>query len=304
MNMKIRISDVSSALAPESLEVRADKERSERIKSSVMEKIGEKAPKRSHKPFKTVLIAAAIAAALCVSAGAVAHLSIQYHDINNDEGVTDHWVDYDKDNNIIMEDDISFPDAKFTFSFQGPEYPEGPDLELKANWLPSKPTGHSYFDRFDRDKDLVELEDGYALDKWVIYITDDGYNLEIPDAKIKELPYIISVSRISCNLNYILQGYTEVIKDEMHEQWHILELKTDYTDCGADGCFKDNTAYYFYAVNESDGTKISISGTDDMETLEKIAKNLEIREADFEPEENCPVAYSERKYVMADIGRG
>ena len=245
------------------------------------------------RPIKIIILAAVIMILLTVTACALVLYSINYNSVDSADGMSGRWVDYNQAGNIENDWIVSFPNAKFCFSFNGPE-DISKTYTFKANWLPSAP---NYAHEIDIKNEIKLLPSGaYAMDDWDFYLCNSA------EPAGDEYPYYITVQQASCNTNYILQGETEVLKDEQHGDWQLLELHVDYSKTMPG--FAKNGVNYLYIYHIKEGTLINVAGTESVTVLEKIAKNLEIKETDKDHSSHPGKATSIREIVMADIGRG
>ena len=96
----------------------------------------------------------------------------------------------------------------------------------------------------------------------------------------------------------VLNGKTEIVKQENWDGWEITEIVSDYTE-SKNFCSR-GTVNYIFMFDPERGYLVKVCGTDSMETLEKIAENLEIRESDTPPYE---YPFSEEIGYL-DLGRG
>ena len=105
--MKVCITDICGGCCPENAVIGTeDRELTERIKSRVFEHIGVQPPKkaqegRKRRTLRTVLLAAAIAAMLSVTAYAVASFTMNREVIPAGEGVTGRWTYAGADGSIL-----------------------------------------------------------------------------------------------------------------------------------------------------------------------------------------------------------
>ena len=145
--------------------------------------------------------------------------------------------------------------------------------EFKANWLPSAATHRVY------------------RGEWTGYLCNDG--------KGSIMPYLITAENVDTgNFTGVLNGKTEIVKQENWDGWEITEIVSDYTECQSFCSWE--TVNYIFMFDPARGYLVQVSGTDSMETLAKIAENLEIRESDTPPYEH---PYSETIGFL-DLARG
>lgn len=259
--MKVCITDICGGCCPENAVIGTeDRELTERIKSRVFENIGVQPPKkaqegRKRRTLRTVLLAAAIAAMLSVTAYAVASFTMNREVIPAGEGVTGRWTYAGADGSILKDSRADYPYASMVFSFTGSEEAHGKP-QFRCFWLPEEPS----YGKTD--------EDG-----WTDYLTNDG------DGCSNSIPYVIGIENVpTYNCRYIINGDAEVTDEYDWGEWHVTEITSDYS--GADGFdYANDRANYILLFDAGRGYLVSICGTDDMETLRHIARELEIRES-------------------------
>ena len=164
---------------------------------------------------------------------------------------------------------VDFYDARHyvTFESEAPRH----SVTFKADWLPSDPTAG-------------------AGGEFTGYLCNDG------EGEI--LPYVINA--FNCTdlqgIRYCFHGEGGVVKQDTWNGYERTELTLDYT----------NTPIHFGTVNylllfqSEDNYLIYIAGTDSMETLEKIAENLEIQVG----EEITELYDAGSDIASFDLGRG
>ena len=270
--MELLITDVSSLCCPENVEIgTADAEMTERIRSAVMADLGRTKKVNKHrKLLRTFILAAAITALLTTAAFAISKFVMNSE--KTSEPVTGHWTELDENGDILTDQKIVFPDAGMVFTFSVPEEKYNAP-EFRAFWLPEGDI-RGYTD-----------EEG-----WTTYLYDNGDNKE-------NLPFLISAWGVNTdNCKYVLNGDVTVLSEEEKDGWEIKKIVCDYA--GTEICW--DKANYVLMFNPDKGYMVEVGGTSDMETIEKIAENLEIRESVTPQREDT---YSE-VIGMIDIGRG
>ena len=270
--MKLKISELCSGCCPENVTLgTSDAELTARIKAKTLEKIGVQ-PARRRVRVRTLLLAAAIAAFFGSAACAVVRYNMNFEDVQDqDEVVTVRLVEVNKAGDVVFEGTMPFPDAGMVLTFTGPEGSYNCP-EFKANWLPSAATHRVY------------------RGEWTHYLCNDG--------KGNIMPYLITAKNVDTgNFTGVLNGKTEIVKQENRDGWEITEIVSDYTESSFANWEIVN---YIFMFDPARGYLVQVSGTDSMETLEEIAENLEIRESDTPPYE---YPFSEEIGIL-DLGRG
>lgn len=275
--MKIRISDLMDVNCPEDVELgAADKDMARRIDAMVMEKIGAEQPKprsAARKTLRTLFLAAVIAALLGTAAYAVSGWFMNMK--KTDEPVTGYWRAVDAAGKLTDEQKIIFRDAGLVLSFEGPkERMNRP--ELRCWYLPS------------------EADFGYTDGEgWTQYLSDQGEGSSIP--------YIVSAANVRAgNFKTVINGDVTLVKEEDWGDFHVTVLTSDYTDCKGRWIYEK--ANFVLLFNAEKGWLVTVTGTDPLETLEHIARELEIRDSGepaFDGEDNMVESIG-----MIDPGRG
>ena len=254
--MQVNISDLLGESCPEKVTIgREDKAMVRRINAAVMERIGAAEPKRAaRKPLRTLLLAAAIAALMGTAAYAGSEYFIKFRETDTAE--SGYWRVLDEDGALLDEQKLSFPDAGMVLSFDGPEQiPNQP--EFRCWYLPS------------------EANFGFTDEEgWTDYLSDNGEGASIP--------YIVGGAVVRPgNFKTVINGKVTLVKTETWGDWQVTELTSDYTECT--GPWVYDRANFVLLFNSEKGWLFQITGTDDLETLEHIARELEIRDSGKRP---------------------
>lgn len=247
-----------------------------RIRASVMEKIGAAQPKPRRlrrRGVRTLLLAAALAAAMGTAAYAAGEYFMNLRQTEGPESGA--WVELAADGSVLNEQRLSYPDAGIVLSFDGPEE-RSSQPEFRCWYLPS------------------EASFGFTdAEGWATYLSDNGTE--------RSIPYVISAGAVcGGNNRSIINGEVSVIKEEDWGDWHVTELTSDYTNCSVRWAY--DRANFVLLFNAEKGWFVNICGTEELEVLEHIARELEIRDSGERP------FYDERNIVesigMIDPGRG
>ena len=275
--MQIRISDLMEDSCPTDVTLGAeDKDMARRINASVMAKIGAEQPKphrAAKRTARTLLLVAVIAALMGTVAYAASGWFMGLK--KAEEPVTGHYRAVDSDGNLKTDYKLTYPDAGLVLTFEGPaERTNQP--EFRCFYLPS------------------EANFGFTDEEgWATYLTDDGEGPSIP--------YIVSASNVRAgNHRRIINGEVTTVKEEIWGDWQVTELTSDYTHCTQHWAYEK--ANYVLLFNSEKGWLIMVSGTDDLDTLEHIARELEIRDSGepaFSGEDNAIESIG-----ILDVGRG
>lgn len=275
--MQIRISEMMEDECPAEVSIGCeDREMARRIRASVMQKIGAAQPKSKRltkRSVKTLLLAAVLAALLGTAAYAGGAYFMNMR--KTEESVSGYWRAVDSTGRLTDEQKVVFPDAGMVLSFEGPSAQTNRP-EFRCWYLPSEAT----FGFTDREG-------------WTSYLSDNGVGASIP--------YIVSASNVRTGgFLKVINGDVSIVKEEDWDDWHVAMLTSDYTNCKLHWTYE--RANFILLFNKEQGWLIAVCGTADMETLEHIARELEIRDS------GEPAYDGENQFVegigMIDPGRG
>ena len=255
-----------------------DKAMARRINDAVMEKIGAAQPRPKRvvkKTLRTLLLVAAIAALLGTAAYAANGYFMELK--KTDEPVSGRWYEVDESGKVIQDQKLSYPDAGMVLTFEGPEEISTVP-EFRCWYLPS------------------EADFGYTDEEgWSRYLSDNGED--------RSIPYCISAGIVRPGtFRLVINGEVTLVSEDDWGDWHVTELTSDYTRCSQRWAY--DRANFVLLFNREKGWRVTVCGTDELEVLEHIARELEIRDSGELPyhyEEEA--AYSEG-IGMIDPGRG
>ena len=267
------MTDICSQLCPESLSISGkDIAVTERVKTQVFAELGLSSKPGRGKIFRTALLVAVMASLFVGGAFAISRYFMDFEKAP-EESVSGYWTEYSDAGEILAQQEHVFPDAGMIFNFTGPE--ERPCVpEFRCFWLPEEPDAG-----------------GTDAEGWTGYLALYGEE--------GDFPYIINCgSARSDGSRLVLNGDVTVIKEEYWGDWYVLELSADYRECKLR--WPSEKANYILLFDEQSGALVTIGGTSDMETLEHIAREMEIRDSGkLVPENNMDAGIGQ-----IDIGRG
>ena len=280
--MQIRITELMDGCCPEKAEPgKRDAELTRRIEKDVFMKLNmDRGRIRRRKALRIALIAAVIAALMTVTAFAAGLFTMDRRSVEDSEVVSGYWRFYDQEGNLSEQQKWTYPDASIVFTFYGPEEGEYNRPEFRFGWLPEE--GEHYEEQKSRSEgwmynygQLCQC-DVIACQAGVMSVPVNGYR-------------------------GVLNGEATVLKEESWDCWEVTEIQVDYSDCKT--VRWPEPVNYIYLFDEERGYLAYVRGCDDMETLEKIARNMEIRESD-EPNPSCGNPKDEIQIGIFDMGRG
>ena len=279
--MQIRITDLTEGCCPERAEPgKRDAELVRRIEREVFIKLNmDRRRLRRRNIIRTVLIAAVIAALMTVTAFAAGLFSMERHKVEEGEEVSGYWRFYDKEGNLTEQQEWTYPEASIVFTFYGPEE-EYNMPEFRFGWLPEE--GEHY-------EEQKSMSEGWMY----------SYGLM---CQCDIIPCQAGVMSVPVNgYRGVLNGEATVLKEEVWDCWDVTEIQVDYSNCTTVRWPKP--VNYIYMFDQERGYLAYVRGCDGMETLEKIARNMEIRESEA-PDPSYGSPLDEIQIGIFDLGRG
>ena len=256
--MKIHLSDICSQCCPDNIEPgQLPEDMARRLKADVLSQIEGK-PKHTHKIFRTVLIAAVIAALISTAAFAVLRYGLSRKNVSGN--LKTEIIIYDENGEILNSTKCFYPDAGMILSTYS-DRKEAAMPEFRCFYLPSGP------EHYEAD------EEG-----WATY-ADKGSEYRISSTTILNGEY-----------QFVVCGKPEIEDERYWDDWYVLSISTDYSDSKLFPG-KDGRANMVILYNEEKSWLINVCGTISMEELEKIAANMEIRESRFIVSNEIPGKY-------------
>ena len=279
--MQIRITDLTEGCCPERAEPgKRDAELVRRIEREVFIKLNmDRRRLRRRNIIRTVLIVAVIAALMTVTAFAAGLFSMERHKVEEGEEVSGYWRFYDQEGNLTEQQEWTYPEASIVFTFYGPEE-EYNMPEFRFGWLPEE--GEHY-------EEQKSMSEGWMY----------SYGLM---CQCDIIPCQAGVMSVPVNgYRGVLNGEATVLKEEVWDCWDVTEIQVDYSNCTTVRWPKP--VNYIYMFDQERGYLAYVRVCDGMETLEKIARNMEIRESDA-PNPSYGSPLDEIQIGIFDLGRG
>ena len=244
--------------------------------------------KKNSKRILTIALAACLVLALAITAYAVGLFSLSHRDPEPGETYSLYWPD--NPSGRLVWDKFNY-----VFEFDGPD--ECAEIEFKEGWLPFEPNEsvNSWSTGEDgwRTKLVSEGAAGvdFTSDNFQPYRVDVYYASQFRDDGAMILMYHTPEKILNEEwgeyqvLKFHATQHFDAIDDEEMD-YHVPERTLDY--------------YYVILFSPDDGYVIVVSGTSDMETIEHVARDLQVRKTgntlraeDFE--QNC---------AFIDVGQG
>ena len=209
---------------------------------------------------RTMLIAAVLVSVLTLTAFASGFFTLKDRPAEKEETYTIHWVEGESGS-------LTWKDLKYVFQFEGPD--EAREIRFRPGWLPFEPNDR--INRWSRDEDgfysrLVsegaEGVDGMS-DNYQPYCVEVYYAPQFYDGGAMLLMYQTPETILEEQWGDLqilkFQAVQDFPANEYREAWH-------------------NDYYFVMLFDHSKGWCIVVSGTSDMDTIEHIARELEVKE--------------------------
>ena len=252
--MKTRITDLAADCCPEKINLgKPDEALALRITNRVQGRLGiDAAPRRRRSKLpRAFLLAAALVLAFGTAAFALAGYGMSLRKPTaEDTLVSGFRYEQIVDGRVWNSEILAYPDAGMVFTFACPEE-SSRTAEFRCFWLPREAT-----------------EGTTDAEGWTKRLFCDGGD---------RIPYSITTfDSLRDGFQLVLSGDVSVVKEERWGGWKVLEVTSDYTKLPVSAYDRAN---YILLFDESRGFLVVISGEETPETLEHIAREMEIRES-------------------------
>ena len=272
--MKLSIFDLAGDCFPEQVRLGVeDAAMTARIQERVLREIaGDPKDKRRSlgKTIRIIALVAAVAAALSATAYASGLFKMHMDAPEKGTRVSGTWTERNADGSVANVQTLTYPDAGFVFTFEAEATPHL--VKFRPGWLPEKSGEYPIFG-------------GADAEGWYDYLSDNGEG--------KSIPYVIQVMYMHAGMTLVLNGECEVVKEARFGDYEMKQIHCRYMPDYL------NDGNYLLLIDESEGYCLIVSGTNSMEDMEHIARELEIRvtdeRVDYDPDYNIG---------MINIGRG
>ena len=238
-----------------------------------------------HRLTRTALLAAVLVSILTVTAFASGLFTLKDRPAEKNETYSIHWAESE----YGPEGSITWKDLKYVFQFKGPD--ECHRIRFRPGWLPFEPN---------------EARNAWSRDEegWYTSLVSEGAPEADPMSDNYQ-PYMVNTYYASQFYNggamVLLYQTPDEILEEQDGDLKILKFHAAQDLEANDYRPAWHNDYYFVILfNEADGWIIVVSGTSDMETVEHVARELEIQETG----ETVKSADFENNAVFIDVGQG
>lgn len=252
--MKTRITDLVTDCCPENVALgKPDEALALRITDRVQRRLGmDAAPRRRHSKLpRAFLLAAALVLAFGTAAFALAGYGMSLRNPTAEDILVSGFR-YEEvvDGKVWNSEILAYPDAGMVFTFACPEE-SSRTAEFRCFWLPREAT-----------------EGTTDAEGWTKRLFCDGGD---------RIPYSITTfDSLRDGFQLVLSGDVSVVKEERWGGWKVLEVTSD---CSKLVFPTYDRANFILLFDETAGFLVVISGEEALETLEHIAREMEIRES-------------------------
>ena len=269
-----------------------------------------KAPRRSGKTVRVLLLAAVLASLFSITAFA-AYLSRMNVQLNQGERQIYRWDDHDTASNPLLVLHFDVPEEGNLYYFQPGWLPLPPDgtgnldsSGIYSAWsnLKGRASRTAFEEGLDEDAVLERLAADAGLSQEEL---EQWYWLceNVPGGS-GDIPYQIRIYSPAdlYGLSFLVGqtgGAVEIPSEETDEQWTCLTATADYSSLSNMGMDRVN---YVFRFQQEEGYLLSVTGTEDPETLNKIADGLKVLKT------GATAAFSgdlnQQNYTILEPGRG
>ena len=265
--MKMVLADLASECFDENIELGEYNELTAKIQRRVLAQIKDD-QRRKHFAMRQALsiaiIAAVLVSLLTVTAYALGLFKLNKNHIPEEVTVHGEWIERDSEGNITDIQDMRYPDTNLTFTYDCEATPHY--VHFKPGWLPMEGFG-------------------WGEDGWYSYYGNEG------DSAEGQIPYKIEVFYALPGYQLVMMYESEIVEETTWSEYEVTKLVNHNPTWGDDN--------YVLLFSPEHGYMIRVGGCLDMDTLVKIAENLEVRitdeEVDYNPDYNIGII---------NVGRG
>lgn len=271
--MKLIIADMASTCFPEDITIgKYDADSTARIKSQVMAQIKTDGRSRKYalrKLISTVVLAAAFIMLLAATACALGLFGLNRREVPSGETVRGTWTEENAFGHKF-ETGMYYDEAGMVFTYDCSGTPHL--IRFKPGWVPAE----------------IEILQDSNIDEegWYSYCG----NWSDPTGAI---PYTIGIHYAAPGFQLVVNGEVTVLKEELWDSLAVIALSSVW---GNGPCRETN---YLILFSPEDGYMLTVGGTANIETLEHIAREIEIKVTEE------PFVYNPAYNIgILNVGRG
>ena len=237
------------------------------------------------RTMRTLLLAAVLVCLLTATAFATGLFDIKDRPAEKNETYTIHWGESE----YMPEGSVTWKDLKYVFKFEGPE--ESRKVEFRPGWLPFEPN--------EAVNAWSKTEDG-----WYTRLVSEG-TPEVDSFSNNYQPYCVEVYYAPQFYNdgamILMYATPDEITEEDWGEYKVMKFHAEQVIPANEYREKTHLNYYYVILfNQDNGEIVVVAGTSDMETVEHVAKEMEIRQTD----EIVRSSDFENNAVFIDVGQG
>ncbi len=250
--MKIAIADMAADCFPADVSFEGfDPEAAARITARVMAQIKPQPRCRRYvvrKVIGTLLIAAVLVSLLTVTAYALGLFGLNWRMPEPEETINGTWAE---ENAAGEKFDVGmyYPDAGMVITYDCDSAPH--KIRFKPHWVPAE---------------IMVLDPGN--------VDEEGWYRKCGHWDADDILYDIGIRYAAPGYQLVVNGDVDLVKEEQWENLAVKELTAAWDPVGMAGALAN--VNYVILFSKEDGYLLTVSGTADLETLEHIAKELEI----------------------------
>ena len=254
------LADLAGECFDESIELGEYDEMTARVQQRVLAQIRDDR-RRRHFVWKRAasiaLVAAVLLTLLTVTAYALGLFRLNTNHIPENVTVHGRWIERDGEGNITYVQDMNYPDTNLTFTFDGDTVAHR--VEFKPGWLPME--GNS----------SASDQDG-----WFFSYGNTG---EPTDAQI---PYLIDIFYAVPDYELVMLYQSDIVEETSWNGYEVTKIINHNPRSGDEN--------YVLLFSPEYGYMLRVGGSLDLETLERIAQDLEVlitdEEVSYDPDYN------------------
>ena len=237
------------------------------------------------RTMRTLLLAAVLVCLLTATAFATGLFDIKDRPAEKNETYTIHWGESE----YMPEGSVTWKDLKYVFKFEGPE--ESRKVEFRPGWLPFEPN--------EAVNAWSKTEDG-----WYTRLVSEG-TPEVDSFSNNYQSYCVEVYYAPQFYNdgamILMYATPDEITEEDWGEYKVMKFHAEQVIPANEYREKTHLNYYYVILfNQDNGEIVVVAGTSDMETVEHVAKEMEIRQTD----EIVRSSDFENNAVFIDVGQG
>lgn len=236
------------------------------------------------KLWSTLLVAAIIISLLTGAAYASGLFRVVLGEMKSVPEKEQTWIFMDSEGNEHerwVGDDFA---NGFCLRFSGEESPH--KVEFSPGWLPQEPT--FWYPAANFDPYSMQQDGDISKEFWLEYLLNERQSETdfFPEPGIHDvgIPYMITVAYAQEDNYLVFNGKCQIVKHEYWDDYEVYEVYCEKEIHLAPGVtdreivISPENYVVLFSLNE--GFVITVGGTSDMETLEHIARDLELRTTD------------------------